>query len=315
MKVPELYAATLHDVVALPRQLLVRDGKILPDSFRRISPRHSHVHLERTDKKMLRGKADLEPRQIIEEPVYYFDGEHMGHYGHFTLEVLSRLWHWSEYASRSGSRPQIVCTKVEGFALELLKPFGIERRDIHFLDKPTLLKNVTVASQAYILEQGVSDRAFEVWNTIGKFYDRPSGPVRIYVSRLSWQKQRILLNESDVEGVFRQYGFDVIYPEQLSVAEQVGVFRNAEIVAGPSGSGLYNCVYSGHRGRRVILASSKFVTFNDVLVNQGTHSTICYITGAPAENKSGMFANWTIDLKLLESFLKDFLARPTEYKD
>jgi capsular polysaccharide biosynthesis protein len=305
--IPEQYVVTLHDVVAVPRQLLVRGREILPDSFRRGSPRHAHRQLERISEQRFRSKTAIEPQDTIAEPVFYLDGEHMSHFGHFTLEVLSRLWYWKEYARMSESRPRVVCSSVRDFTLELLKPFGIAQQDIHILDKPTLLKNVTIASQGYVLESGVTEDAFDAWRTIGDFYGAPPGPSRIYVSRSNWQKQRILRNEAQVEAIFREHGFEIVYPEMLSIAQQVALFRTADIVAGPSGSGLYNCVYCSKSGQRIILASSKFVTPNDTLVNLGTNSRITYITGTPAAAGSGMFADWDLDTAMLERCLRDLL--------
>jgi capsular polysaccharide biosynthesis protein len=301
VKTPPQYVVRLHDVVALPRQVLLSGTSLLPDSFRRHNPNHAHVALERTGDKF-RTKRPTDVRNVIDQPVYYLDGEHMGHFGHFTLEVLPRLWFWHRF--RAETKPKIVCSLLKPFALELLRPFGIAEDDIYILNEPTLFRDLTVASSGYALEKGVDETAFQVWRTIADFYDKNSDLKRIYVSRSKWPKQRILVNEADVEKLFAAYGFTILHPQNLTVAEQVAIFRNAEVIAGPSGSALYNCVYSARKGARLILASSRFITLNDALINVGTNSETHYVTGATIDDRNGMFADWTIDIGTLEKCIR-----------
>ena len=307
IKSPCLYAVQLQDAVALPRQVLLSDLYVVPDTFRRANAKHEHTQLERIEDSKFRPKLPVKVRHIITEPVFYLDGEHMGHFGHFTLEVLSRLWYWDKYTASSSGRPRIVCSDLKPFALDFLKAFGITRNDIYLLDGPTLLKNVTVASQSYILERGVASSAFAVWRQISDFNSGGPTSRRIYVSRSTWAKQRVLLNEREVEKLFARYGFEIIHPENQSIAEQVSLFRGAEFIAGPSGSAMYNCVYSVKKGARLILASAKFVTSNDALINMGTGSAIQYVTGRPVDQGTGMLAGWEIDVGLVEDRLRKML--------
>ena len=62
---------------------------------------------------------------------------------------------------------------------------------------------------------------------------------------------RVLNNSRQVEGWFMQQGFDVVYPETLSIKEQAGLFSSATVVAGVHGAGLSNIVYC-REGTRVI---------------------------------------------------------------
>jgi hypothetical protein len=68
-------------------------------------------------------------------------------------------------------------------------------------------------------------------------------PRRIYVSR-SQASHRHLKNESEVQAVMRQSGYEVHRPETRSPLDQAKLFYRAERVAGVHGAGLVNIVYA-----------------------------------------------------------------------
>ena len=65
---------------------------------------------------------------------------------------------------------------------------------------------------------------------------------RIYVSR-GPSGHRRLRNEEEIIGKLGEYGFVEVRAETLSFQEQVGLFREAKVVAAPHGSGLANIVF------------------------------------------------------------------------
>lgn len=73
---------------------------------------------------------------------------------------------------------------------------------------------------------------------------------RIYVSREAARFRRAL-NEGEIIDLLKQHGFSPVRLENLAFAEQVKLFRDAEIVVGASGSGLANLVFCS-KGTKVI---------------------------------------------------------------
>jgi hypothetical protein len=63
---------------------------------------------------------------------------------------------------------------------------------------------------------------------------------KLFVSRSSDATRRLLMNRAEVEVLFAEAGFEIVHPEQLSVADQARLFASAEIVAGESGAGFAN---------------------------------------------------------------------------
>jgi capsular polysaccharide biosynthesis protein len=57
------------------------------------------------------------------------------------------------------------------------------------------------------------------------------------------RSQRTLLNETEVQSVFREFGFETIVPDQLSFSDQVKRFSVASAMAGAHGAGNHNNLF------------------------------------------------------------------------
>lgn len=65
-------------------------------------------------------------------------------------------------------------------------------------------------------------------------------PKNIYVKRVG---RRTPINQDEIIALMEKYGFDIISPENLSVAEQINYFSNAKICITPHGGNSTNVVY------------------------------------------------------------------------
>jgi hypothetical protein len=79
---------------------------------------------------------------------------------------------------------------------------------------------------------------------------RRKGKRRLWVSR-SRARWRKILNEEEIVSVLRKHGFESVQLEDLSFHQQVRLFSQAEMVAGPEGAGMSNLLFSP-RGIRVL---------------------------------------------------------------
>lgn len=301
INLPADYLVRVKRVLIKPRQVIAKDYYFLPDSFRRYNHKMPHVGIPtQIGNKM--SISFFSYNNILDESAFYFDGEHSGHYGHFIMETLPRLWCWDEFDL---TNLRFVTHDKKPFVKNFLVPFGISEENLYELKLPTLVKDLLIAKQPYVLEKSISFNAKKVWKHISDFFDKRLSRGKVYVSRLKFGKQRILINENEVEDVFKEYGFNVIYPEELPIEEQIDIFRNAEIIAGPSGSALYNLVFAKEVSHALILVSDRFITLNDALINHGEKYKITYISGYSIDDhESGMKANWRIDLRDIHRVLR-----------
>jgi len=78
---------------------------------------------------------------------------------------------------------------------------------------------------------------------------------RLYISRYSISAARptgrVMLNEEELIARLRPLGFDIIEPQSLTATEQIAAFASADLVVGPSGSGMFNAVFC-RRGTKLI---------------------------------------------------------------
>ena len=83
---------------------------------------------------------------------------------------------------------------------------------------------------------------------------------RIYVSRRdATAKGSWVSNEPEVEAVFRSRGFDVVVMSDCPLHEQVQIFRDAAVVAGVSGAGLADIVFSSSGIHVIVLLTDSLL--------------------------------------------------------
>lgn len=77
---------------------------------------------------------------------------------------------------------------------------------------------------------------------------------RLYLSRSRFPRTgwRQLANEEEIEAVFRDRGFDVLHPQEMTLSDQLQAYHDAGVLAGPYGSQMHNSLFAG-RGARVIV--------------------------------------------------------------
>jgi capsular polysaccharide biosynthesis protein len=69
-----------------------------------------------------------------------------------------------------------------------------------------------------------------------------AGHRRLFVSRRHFPGRQ-LVNEAQVIDLFERYGFEVVFPEELSLLEQARLFASASAVSGVKGAALTNTVF------------------------------------------------------------------------
>ncbi len=90
--------------------------------------------------------------------------------------------------------------------------------------------------------------------------DAPGVPVAIYVSRRR-APRRALRGEEELEAQLRTRGFEIVFLEDLRLAEQMRLFARAEVVVSPHGAGLTNVLWARPGARLVEIYPAN--DFND----------------------------------------------------
>ncbi|MBK7706923.1 MAG: glycosyltransferase family 61 protein [Acidobacteria bacterium] len=84
---------------------------------------------------------------------------------------------------------------------------------------------------------------------IGK---KTEGQDKIYISRAK-ARVRYVLNEAELASLLKNNGFEILFGEDLSLAEQIEVFGKCSTLMGIHGAGLTNCIFMKPGGNVVEL--------------------------------------------------------------
>jgi capsular polysaccharide biosynthesis protein len=172
-------------------------------------------------------------------------------YFHWLTEALPRLL----LARVNGSQAQIVVPEFVAkseFVQESLKLLGeryviLADRSRHKFANLTLVSPVAPSGNPdpHVIGQLTAKLrgSFESPNRTSF----PKSDLRLWVSRARSARRQIV-NEPALTPLLARFGFTIVYPEELSFAEQVDIFSRATVIAGLHGAGLTNMLFMAEGG-------------------------------------------------------------------
>jgi hypothetical protein len=147
------------------------------------------------------------------------------------------------------------------------------------------------------------------------------GPMRtapmVYLSRSKLDPSQRGLSEGQerlIEDIFRRYGFEIVHPQLLSLAEQIRTVRRASHVAGCVGSQMHLLAFSRNMGKHVLrLAPSYFDPGfdRDILEMGGGSYTGFVVERASPERSERSTLPWRLtpdELSGLRQKVEDWLS-------
>jgi len=87
---------------------------------------------------------------------------------------------------------------------------------------------------------------------------------RLYLSRKEEGDRRRIYNEEDVASTLKKFGFEIIFPERLSIKETVEMFSRAEIVVSSLGAQTANMTFT-RRCPIILLVGDRLIDSRDFL--------------------------------------------------
>lgn len=175
-------------------------------------------------------------------------GNWMGHYGHFIIENLSRLWDMEKLKAYDNysMHPFIFdgnSVKIHEYQSYILDLIGIETKKFKPIYKRNIFKSLDVPEQGWTIAGPINKASGEVYKKIRGYHSKKQIHKKIFISRRSSKMTRIK-NISSVDLFFKKRGYEIIYPEEINIKQQLHIYSNAEVMASFSGSGLHNSVFS-----------------------------------------------------------------------
>lgn len=322
---PELHLRHYKGRIAFAGStLMYGDYTILPDSFRHHLASHiSNARITDVSGLFARIPDNLQPKVTLAGNYYQLDSTFGGHFGHFTTEVLSRLWGWDRAKELIPDLKVILRKHPKELEPCLEKRFfeayGIAADDIVWTDRPVYLESVVSASPMwhnavpYYAHPGLR----KVWERLGRGLIDRTAPAheRIFVSRGDQWGRRTCRNKRDVEQFFRSNGFTVVYPEDLDPREQASIFAGATVIAGFGGSAMFNMMFSQKMATVIVLSHEAYTARNEHLFTSLLGGDVNYFWSVPdiqhPENgwsQDAFYSDWEFDFernrKPLEELIK-----------
>lgn len=162
-------------------------------------------------------------------------------FGHWLGDTLPRL----HLLEKSGIHyDKIVVPYIYGYQREALDLLGMDRAKM-IVDPALHLEARRLVVPTFPGLYGLPARwACDYLRERFLPYVKPgTTPRRVMISRNKPGATRRLLNEDALYDALRPFGVERVFPEDLSFAEEVSLFHNAEIIVGPCGAGMVNLMW------------------------------------------------------------------------
>lgn len=134
---------------------------------------------------------------------------------------------------------------------------------------------------------------------------------KIYISRRLASRRR-MFNEPELESRLQDLGFAIVRLEELSVAQQISLFHNAELVVGPHGAGLSH-IAAARPGLKIFEIIPTDISWTLRLVQWGlrfNYARLSRLLGHKhhiwLESSNPIHGQWSVSLKEMLPVLHDF---------
>jgi capsular polysaccharide biosynthesis protein len=232
---------------------------------------------------------------------------HNDPYYHWWMKQLGSLRRLAVYENVTNKRPTILIeSDPASWVVESIDVLGFSDYDIlRYSNKPIVCEELVIPSLNYHASddyrpnirdyQWIRDRALENVTTNTQSYAS-----RIYISRQK-ARNRHVKNEEEIIDFLREYGFERVFLEDMSIEDQVRMFSNVKMIIAPHGGGLTNVLFS--RNCSVL----EFIPENN---KAGFFKNLCSLLDLEykcieCETGGTVAQNMSVDISRVESWLKN----------
>jgi hypothetical protein len=224
----------------------------------------------------------------------YFNGTaavltHVGsdNYYHWMFEVLPRIG----LLNKSGIEIDklIVSDMTKRFQQETLKALGIPGENIITCKQDTHVKVRNLVVTSVLRYPNYAACQFLRDALLTEQQKKRRGQRRIYVKR-KWTRE--IVNEHEINDVLSKQGFEFFELETMSVAEQIELFSDAEIVVGSHGAGFTNLVFCPPDTKVLELFPSNYVQPHYMLISAFSNLNYHFLIGEPMKNPYFLDQEW-----------------------
>ena len=218
----------------------------------------------------------------IDEEVVYL-GYINNHWGHFLIDCSTRLYSFlndaegvRKYAYLVNEGEQYVPAPSIIRFLELL---GIKDRVI-FVNQVTRCRKIIIPEQGYMTNSYYSKGYLEIFDRVAECVDCTKYPSyeKVYYSRANVKKaQGSEIGEEILLGLFEKNGFHIVSPEKYSLDEQISIVRNADLLAGITGTLPHNLLFAKPGQKMLVINKSHNLNMAQMDINAMREIRMTYV--------------------------------------
>jgi capsular polysaccharide biosynthesis protein len=290
-KLPDIYLATIKNAIVFGGSdlVLTKNRLALYDELA-LSEKNHYGYKSPVTRYFYQDKVILDyfkEHKKLPETGIHFCKDHSYNYFHWVIEAIPRLWIVDQFPELD-NLPLIVDDGLYPQQLEILQKFNTKKRKLVFVKRRGAyrIKNLVYPSSLSFMHDNTDHQVLYDKDAVisplaihylrDKLLNDSSLSLRprrkIFVSRKSlptrkFQANRGLLNSDEIENLFLEQGFEVIHPEFLSFANQLRIFSEAKIIAGPIGAAMTNLIFAP-QGCKVFMFSHYRPQVNYYFFNQ-----------------------------------------------
>lgn len=256
LDIKDLVHETYKNAIILPLKRFSKDGLL----FGRggvVDQSGNYVKMsgieERIEGKYSYGSPKYRNKRVV------YCGYMVWQWGHFLVEAVARLWYFLKsdesidnyvFFVDNGAKQ----TYLKGNYKEFFRLLGILDK-IELINEPIQYREIVVPQLAYGRTKYYSQQFKDIFSAVADNALQECRDLhcynKIYLSRSRWNKAEFGLDMLD--DFFGRNGFDIIYPETVTLAQLIFIIQKADIIASVSGSTAHNILFGKDRQELVLM--------------------------------------------------------------
>jgi capsular polysaccharide biosynthesis protein len=188
-----------------------------------------------------------EVTNYLDQPVFYFGIRWMRMYGHFLHEACPLIGLWQQYLRPLGVK-LLMHPISTAWQWDALRSLGL--RDDDMLP---LSPNATLMCRELWFSNSFEDSRYNMLPEITDFADRTTlsdrtrrRTLKVYAARTD-TRNRPLVNEPELIERLEQIGFISVTGSEHTLAEQIAIYEQADVIVGKDGSNLSNVIFGDQK--------------------------------------------------------------------
>lgn len=173
---------------------------------------------------------------IYRDECVIFGGVLVGHFGHFILESMGRLWYVLQNDKLETKIVFTMILEAKKWIFDFFRLLGINENRICFIDKPTQFAKIIIPEESIHSWDSYTKEYLIPYQKITQKIN-PGNIKKVYLTRTALdQGGALCCNEEYFEKFYKQKGFSIVAPEQYTIDEQISILYGAEEIVTTLGS-------------------------------------------------------------------------------